>query len=264
MSLTVLSERLAYIEWDRNNFLGGGSYGKVYLGTRKAKTTGNPTWGEAAVAVKVLLPPEDELHIKWLMREIEIMARVRHPCLLSLFAWGMVQLPEGPRYIMVSQKLDRALDTLIVDEADGKAPEGWNTTRKYQCLLGITAGMCFLHNFPPDGIIHRDLKPANVLMNADLLPVVTDFGFSRSLEGVSRTDVTRNLGTLTYMAPELVEGTDCHFPVDVYAYAITVYEVLAGKKPFSNTRKDATRQQIQAAIQERRRPKWDGTQFTKS
>ncbi|KAI0668905.1 kinase-like domain-containing protein, partial [Trametes maxima] len=95
------------------------------------------------------------------------------------------------------------------------------------------------------GIIHRDLKPQNVLFNARGEAVVADLGLARTFgrtdlpdfvagTGAALVDVTRaQCGTLHYMAPEVFAGEGYSYGVDVWSFAVSVYEMLhGGKLPF--------------------------------
>jgi serine/threonine-protein kinase len=87
-------------------------------------------------------------------------------------------------------------------------------------------------------IIHRDIKPPNILLTRDTdgsdLPKILDFGVSKQLTAISGTLDGTAIGTPGYMAPELFGGAKhADARADVYAVAVTLYEMLSGRLPFS-------------------------------
>ncbi|HEV2988994.1 MAG TPA: serine/threonine-protein kinase, partial [Candidatus Angelobacter sp.] len=96
------------------------------------------------------------------------------------------------------------------------------------------------------GVIHRDLKPSNVILSPDALDsvpraVVTDFGVARASDqggaenaySKALTNHGQMVGTTLYMAPEQAEGNNVSPATDIYALGLIMYEMLAGRKPFS-------------------------------
>ena len=86
-------------------------------------------------------------------------------------------------------------------------------------------------------MVHRDLKPANVLLTeSDDVNICGDFGLSRLIDTDTGTSMTAEVGTPSYMAPEMATmgGIQCSTKVDVYSFSILLYSMWTRSKPYGD------------------------------
>ena len=217
--------------------IGEGGFGKVYRGKIPEYRGTKTTRPEQDIVVKVLPPPTAE-NARRLTTEMftALNPRLIHPTIMRTFCVN----PMSPTAI-VSEWLPFQLDKVLESVFKGSGWQGnfegkqlvWDNTAKAIVCYGIAVGMRLLHSIP---VIHRDLKPANVLLDGNLYPKICDFGLAHAGE----SDMTQqNMGTPLYTAPEQMSVTfgtavENSKPVDVFSYAITIYEVLTGKRAYGN------------------------------
>ncbi len=177
------------------------------------------------VAVKVLFPElaEDGSFVERFRREARAAAGLNHPSIVSVFDFGE---DEGSYYI-VMEFVD---GTTLRDVIRSEGP--LEPTQAAQVGADIAAALSVAHQH---GIIHRDVKPGNVLIaDATSSVKVADFGIARA--GDPRESLTMTgavMGTATYLAPEQAQGRPIDHRTDLYALGIVLYEMLAGRAPFS-------------------------------
>jgi len=197
-----------------------GKYGTVYKGKCRGQT----------VAIKLLHNQHlSEEKLEELKTEVEIMTRLRHPCILLLM--GVCTDPNNVALVMEyveGKGLDRILH-------DAKVP--LSQTQQLRIAKDIAKGMNWLHCLDPP-IIHRDIKPPNILVNANFDVKVCDFGLSCVKEIPKPGDKLRDtaVGSPIWMAPEVLSGHLASEKSDVYAYAIVLWEILTRKAPFSDVK----------------------------
>ena len=133
--------------------------------------------------------------------------------------------------------------------------ESWPIEKIYvdldKWLPTIAKTLDFIHE---RGYVHRDIKPGNILFNRTGIPYLADFGVSKAVAegGISVEELTRTgmfVGTLGYIAPEVIQEKECDGRADQYALAAVVYEALAKKRPFSGT--SSMQQMLAHTTQER-------------
>jgi serine/threonine-protein kinase len=96
---------------------------------------------------------------------------------------------------------------------------------------GLGSGLDALHEA---GIVHRDIKASNILIDRAGTPLLTDFGLAKGRAYTVLTRPGQVMGTLDYLAPELIKGQPAQPASDVYALGCTVFEAVTGRTPFAD------------------------------
>ena len=195
--------------------LGRGGMGVVYAA--RHRETGQ------RVAVKTVILDDPRL-TAGIRREILCLSRLHHPGVVGIVADGVQDAV--PWYAM--ELVDgRPLEELGV---------GGSTRQDIAPVLSVIRRLCsplaYLHG---EGVVHRDLRPANVLVRADGLPVIVDFGLTTSFAGGGgreSLEVAAAVGTLVYMAPEVLAGELADARADLYSLGCLLYRLVTGQLPY--------------------------------
>lgn len=178
------------------------------------------------VAVKVL--KEDALKNRWIVEkfrhEKEALARIDHPNVVRLVDAG--ELPKGAPYLVMKYVEGSDLSKILAAEG------GLEPLRVAAIMQQAAQGVAALHEA---GLVHRDIKPGNFVLsdNDREFPLkVIDFGIVRVLGTSTRLDQIP--GTPPYLSPEQLSGHDVTSASDVYALAVTAYELLTGRPLFAS------------------------------
>lgn len=171
------------------------------------------------VALKVLHKhfAQDREFVARFQREAESAAGLQHPNVVAVYDRGDF---EGVNYIAMQYVEGPTLKQLI--------DRGLTPDQAVPLVRQVLEAARFAHR---NGIVHRDLKPQNVIISADGVAMVTDFGIARA--GLSEITQTGSvMGTPQYLSPEQAQGYDVTAVSDLYSIGVLLYEALTGRVPF--------------------------------
>jgi serine/threonine protein kinase len=227
---------MAFIDWNTTSHVNRGAFGNVYEGTVNPTSPKIPRCQPGStVAVKVIqIDPTDQTGQHNFMRERDTLCEVVHPCCLYLIAWDWIPGKAGvsPQGIFVTELLATDLAKVLAEVKMGRGRTNFKPTQKSFIAFGVAFGMAYLHSL---NIVHRDLKPANILLTEEFWPRIGDFGLSKRISLESALQMTINLGTPVYMAPELYSdewsSEDVSGAVDVFSFGLILWALTADKEP---------------------------------
>jgi len=198
--------------------LGKGAMGTVFLGK-------DPKINRM-VAIKTLrfeddVDPEDLKALKErFFREAESAGRLSHPNIVTIFDTGE----------------DQDMCYIAMELLDGRDLKDWTTKENLfpmktavEYMATVAEALDYAHQ---QAIVHRDIKPANIMLLKSGVVKVTDFGIAR-ITTSSRTATGTVMGTPSYMSPEQLAGKKVDGRSDLFSLGVTLYELLAGEKPFT-------------------------------
>ncbi|XP_051147106.1 U-box domain-containing protein 33-like isoform X2 [Andrographis paniculata] len=211
------------IEEATNNFdesykIGEGGYGGIYIGRLR----------HTQVAIKVLHPDSLQGPVEF-QQEVNILSRLRHPNIVNLIgacpeAWALVYeyLPNG------------SLEDHLICK-NNTPPLPWKT--RVRIAAELCSALIFLHSCRPQGVIHGDLKPSNILLDANFVCKLGDFGICRQLPRNEswENNITlfwkteRPRGTIAYIDPEFLATGELTVKSDVYSFGIILLRLLTGR-----------------------------------
>ncbi|MFL6235223.1 MAG: protein kinase domain-containing protein [Thermoanaerobaculia bacterium] len=195
-------------------YTGGGGMGVVYKAEdlRLART----------VALK-FLPPEltrDPDAKSRFLQEARSASVLDHPNICTIHEVG--ETDDGRLYLAMpyydGETLRRRIERspIPIDEAVDIAEQ-------------IARGLAKAHR---GGIVHRDIKPANIMVTADGVVKILDFGLAKLVGAAAITRTGSSVGTPAYMSPEQARGEDVDHRTDLWSFGIVLYELVAGRRPF--------------------------------
>ena len=211
--------------------LGSGGMGEVYLALDRHE--------KRNVALKVIKKdsPNFERMLNWFKREVELYRKIAHPNVVNFIAFGEV---DGIHYVALEQIFGISLRQWL----------SRNGPCSLQRAFSWTQDLVFaIHAAHQQGVVHRDIKPENIMVDRNENVKIIDFGLARVESKVSKKDVDEAekllkrgrprdgvlsgdsgiVGTLSYVAPEVLRGETAGKASDIYALGLVFYEMLTGQ-----------------------------------
>jgi serine/threonine protein kinase/tetratricopeptide (TPR) repeat protein len=214
--------------------LGWGGMGAVYLGERADGQF------EQQAAIKVIKRGMDTAQVVARFRaERQILASLDHPNIARLLDGGTT---EDGRPFFVMEYIDGQPMDVYADS------HALTISQRLELFLQVAAAVSYAHQHL---IVHRDIKPLNILVTADHVPKLLDFGIAKVLGPEPETPpVATETGwrvlTPEYASPEQVEGRQATTVSDVYSLGVVLYELLTGRSPYRV--KNRTPQDVATAV----------------
>jgi serine/threonine protein kinase len=199
--------------------VGRGAMGVVFRGV-------DPLIGRA-VAVKIIQLQEfsDARERAFLRQRLFSEARaagsLSHPGIVTIYQVG----EEGDQAFVAMEFVDGATLESLLDRDSGPRRAGL-----IDLLRQAGEALDYAHSH---GVVHRDIKPANVMIRADGVVKITDFGVAKFFAAKKSTQTGLVLGTPHYMSPEQIQGEPMDGRADQFSLAVIAYEMLAGARPFA-------------------------------
>lgn len=214
-----MSDPLQLDKYEIAGVLGKGAMGVVYAA--RDRRLGRQ------VAIKTVLTShlEDEAtrreYSVRFEREARAIAKLNHPNIVNVYDFGEA----GDLAYLVMEYLQGKELKALFDGGQPLAVAQWAPV-----MAGLLAALAHAHGH---GVIHRDIKPSNVMLLDGGGVKLMDFGVARLEDAGDETQVGTRIGTLSYMAPEQLEGVAVDHRIDLFAAGVILYQCLTGRKPFA-------------------------------
>jgi non-specific serine/threonine protein kinase/serine/threonine-protein kinase len=199
--------------------VGRGGMGAVYLARRADEQF------ESLVAVKVIRRGMDTDDIlRGFRNERQILAYLNHPHIAKLLDGGTTE--DGLPYFIMEYVEGRP----VKEYCDGRK---LSVEERLKLFRKVCSAVSYAHQ---NLVVHRDLKPSNILVTADGVPKLLDFGIAKFLspDNANHEQTATNVRAMTpeYASPEQVRGERVTTASDIYSLGVILYELLAGRRPY--------------------------------
>ena len=230
----------------RDKLLGEGEFGKVYLAS----------WNETEVVAKVVNDNVPESKKNLFIKELDVLTKIHHPNIVQVMGYVSDPFIIVMEYLPNGELLDYVYNKPFL-----------SNKKKIKICLDILRALTYLHNRQPNYIVHRDIKPQNIVMTPSGRPKIADFGISRifthtlkrklsyeknliltgdndkiTIERGEEKDendefqikvvdeLTKNVGSIRYMAPEIKRNQEYDYKVDIWSAGIIFAELFENKR----------------------------------
>eukprot|EP00261_Vitis_vinifera_P017135 XP_010646661.1 PREDICTED: L-type lectin-domain containing receptor kinase VII.1-like isoform X1 [Vitis vinifera] len=202
--------------FSEENVIGTGGNGKVYKGVLE---------GGAEIAVK-RISHENDQGMREFVAEISSLGRLKHRCLVSLRGWCK---RENGSFMLVYDYMENgSLDKRVFECEESKL---LSFKDRIRVLKDVASGVLYLHEGWESRVLHRDIKASNVLLDKDMNGRLGDFGLARMHGHDKVGSTTRVVGTVGYLAPEVIRTGRASAQTDVFGFGVLILEVLCGRRP---------------------------------
>jgi serine/threonine protein kinase len=175
-------------------------------------------------AIKFIRPEfvtSEDFRVRF-QKEAQSVARLRHPNIVTIHDFGS----DDDRFYMVMEFVEgEDLKSLL------RGRGAFDIARSVAIVVAVADALKYAHQ---RDLIHRDIKPENIMLDADGMPVLMDFGIAKLLTAETQlTQTGMGIGTPAYMAPEQAKGLEVGPMADIYSLGIVLFEMVTGQVPFS-------------------------------
>lgn len=209
--------------------LASGGMADVHL----ARLDGPGGFSKKYVIKTMLRELRDDPHfVEMFLTEARLAAMLAHPNVVEVIDFGK----DRDRFYIAMEFVEGATLRLLADVAR-KEHQPLPAAVVAHVGAGACAGAAYVHELRdadgrPVGLLHRDISPDNIIVSRDGVPKLLDFGVAKATNAPGpRTTAGALKGKLAYMSPEQVRGDRLDPRTDVYSLGVTLYELLAGRRP---------------------------------